>query len=297
MSLLREIQSAAIDSKTDLASLLRKCKVLAARLGSVEFRAWVDKELSGYKPTDILPEYRILYVNSKGHFSGPYGSGINNADIPLLCIPEEFREGVSRSDIVEPVASIEALVSRCDEGTAQEPWDPNLVAFVGRKIYQNMNCIQAWKVIPVTSLVAALDEIRNRILNFVIEIEAQDPNAGEAELNSAPVAPEKIHQIFNTYISGSVQNVATGSHEFQQHVTNNGSEIEIFDKLLTALSEIRETEISERAQQNIEKMRAAQGTLNFKQHYQDFMSLLADHMQVLGPVVAPFLPALAAFVA
>lgn len=297
MSLLREIQSAAIDSKTDLASLLRKCKVLAARLGSIEFRAWVDKELSGYKSAEELPEYRILHVNSKGHFSGPFGSGINNADIPLLCIPEKLRESLSRSNIMEPVASIEALVSRCDEGTAQEPWNPDIVAFVGKKIYQNMNCMQAWKVIPITSLVAALDEIRNRILNFVIEIEAQDPNAGEAELNSAPVAPEKVHQIFNTYISGSVQNVATGSHDFQQHVTNSGHEIEVFDKLLAALSEIREAGISEIAQQNIEEMRATQGTHNFKQHYQDFMSLLANHMQVLGPVVAPFLPALAAFVA
>lgn len=296
MSLLREIQSAAIDSKTDIASLLRKCKVLAARLGSIEFRAWVDKELSGYKSADDLPEYRILHVNSKGHFSGPFGSGINNADIPLLCIPEEFREGLSRSNIMEPVASIEALVSRCDEGTAQEPWDPNLVAFVGGKIYRNMNCMQAWKVLPVTALVAALDEIRNRILNFVLEIEAQAPNAGEAELNSTPVAPEKVHQIFNTYISGSVQNVATGSHSFQQHATNNEPSTEVFDKLLAALNEIQKSEVTEIIQQNIEEMRATQGTQSFKLHYQKFMALLADHMQVLGPVVAPFLPALAAFV-
>ncbi|MFN4056521.1 MAG: hypothetical protein ACK4GU_16890, partial [Alishewanella aestuarii] len=70
MSLLREIQSAAIDSHTDLASLLRKCKVLAARLGSNDFKAWVDNELSGYKSVDGLPEYRILNVNSKGHFAG-----------------------------------------------------------------------------------------------------------------------------------------------------------------------------------------------------------------------------------
>ena len=92
MSLLREIQNAAIDSKTDLASLLRKCKVLAIRLGSADFRKWVDDELSGYKSTGDLPDYRILQVNSKGHFAGAFGSGINNADLPLFCIPEEYRE-------------------------------------------------------------------------------------------------------------------------------------------------------------------------------------------------------------
>ena len=214
MSLLREIQDAAIDSKTDLASLLRKCKVLAARLGSDEFKSWVNSELSGYKNIEDLPEYRILHVTSKGHFSGAFGSGLNNADIPMFCLPEKYRETMSRSNMTEPVASIEALVSESDGGSAQEPWYPDFVAMVGKDIYQGMNCIQAWKVIPITALIAALDEIRNRILNFVLEIEAQDPDAGEAALNSSPVPPEKVNQIFNTSISGSVQNVATGSHSF-----------------------------------------------------------------------------------
>ena len=36
MSLLREIQDAAVDSDVELATLLRKCKVLGARLGNSE---------------------------------------------------------------------------------------------------------------------------------------------------------------------------------------------------------------------------------------------------------------------
>ncbi|KAA1153799.1 hypothetical protein EU510_08390 [Pseudoalteromonas sp. FUC4] len=296
MSLLREIQDAAIDSKTDLASLLRKCKVLSARLGSQEFKAWVDAELSGYRDADCLPEYRIIHVTSKGHFSGAFGSGLNNADIPLMCIPENFRESMSRSNMMEPVAGMEALVSKCEGGTAQEPWNPDFVALVGQKIYERMNCMQAWKVIPITSVIAALDEIRNRILNFVLEIEAQDPEAGEAALNSSPVPPEKVNQIFNTYISGSVQNVATGSHSFEQHATNNDTNAKLFSQLLEALQSVNQPEITVPLCNNIEEMRSSQGTQSFKEHYQHFMSLLSNHMTVLGPVVAPFLPALAAIV-
>lgn len=296
MSLLREIQSAAIDSNTDLASLLRKCKVLAARLGSNEFKAWVDKELSGYKSVDGLPDYRILHVHSKGHFAGPFGSSISNADIPMVCIPEGFRERMSRSYMTEPVASMEALVAKCEEGAAQEPWNPDFVALVGGKIYERMNCMQAWKVIPITGVIAALDEIRNRILNFVLEIEAQDPGAGEAAINSAPVPAEKVHQIFNTYISGSVQNVATGSHSFEQHAVCNESNVEFFNQLLEALKSINRPDITGPICNNVEELRATQGTSNFKSHYKNFMSLLADHMQVVGPVVAPFLPILATIV-
>lgn len=38
MSLLREIQDAAISTDSPIGDLLRRCKVLAARLGSAEFR-------------------------------------------------------------------------------------------------------------------------------------------------------------------------------------------------------------------------------------------------------------------
>lgn len=296
MSLLREIQTAAIDSNQDLASLLRKCKVLAARLGSSEFKEWVERELSGYKSVEDLPDYRIFHVNSKGNFSGAFGSGMKNADIPMVCIPEEFREVISTSYMAEPVASIEALVKNNDSGAVQEPWNPDFVVLVGRKIYQHMNCMQAWKVVPVNGLVATLDEIRNRILNFVLEIEAEDPDAGEAALNSSPVAKEKVQQIFNTYISGDVQNVATGSHSFEQHANKSDPNAELFSQLLDALKDIKDSQLSSELTASIEEMRSSQGTSGFKNHYQNFMSLLSNHMTVLGPVVAPFLPALAAIV-
>ena len=92
MSLLREIQYTAIDSNAELTTLLRKCKVLAARLGNAEFKQWVESELSGYNSKEELPDYRVLHVNSKGHFSGLFGSGLRNADIPMFSIPEELRE-------------------------------------------------------------------------------------------------------------------------------------------------------------------------------------------------------------
>lgn len=143
MSLLREIQDAAIDSDVELATLLRKCKVLAARLGNAEFNQWVENELSGYDDKDVLPDYRVLKVYSKGHFSGPFQSGLRNADIPLSCIPKKFRENLAHSYLMQPIAAMEAIVEGSDSGTAQEPWNPDLVAHVGQEIYESMNCMRA----------------------------------------------------------------------------------------------------------------------------------------------------------
>ena len=293
MSLLREIQTAAIESETNLASLLRKCKVLAAKLGSAEFGTWVDNELSGYDSDDNLPEYRIFGVHSKGNFAGPFGSSLKNADIPLMTIPEkQLRELVSHTYMRLSVASIERLIENSDRSSVQEPWHPDLVAFVSTQIYQDMNCMQAWKVIPITNLITILDEIRNRVLSFVLKIEAEDPEAGEAEINSNPVSQEKIQQIFHTHIAG-VQNVSIGSHNFKQQATNTNANAELFSQLIDALKSIEDSELRENLISSAKEMRSTQGTEKFKDEYKKFMSMLADHIQVLGPVVNPYLPALA----
>ena len=296
MSLLREIQDAAIDSKTDLASLLRQCKILATRLGSAEFGAWVDNESSGYKSVDDLPDYRIFKVSSKGNFRGSFELELRDANIPLLCVPEQYRKDISHSCIMESVASIEALVEKLDEGFHVELWNTDFVVWMSKKIYRDMTCMEAWKVIPQTALIAILDEIRSRILSFVLEIEAENPEAGEAAINSNPVPSEKVTQNFHTHISGDAQNVSIGGNNVQQHATNTNANAELFTALIDALKPIEDSKLRETLTSSVEEMRSTQGTDSFKVCYEKFMSLLADHIQVWGPVVGPYLPALAKMV-
>jgi hypothetical protein len=296
MSLLREIQSSAVDANEPISTLLRKCKILAVRLGSSEFKSWVDSELNGYPNVDEMPEYRIMSVNCKGNFSGGFGAAMNNAEIPSNCIPKEYRENLYTTYMVQPISSLESLINNSDGGTVQEPWPANLTAHFGMKMYQGYNCMQAWKVIPINALVGVLDMIRNRVLNFVLEIESEDPQAGDAPLNSQPVAEEKVQQIFHTHISGNVQNLATGSSHVKQHAINN-EQNDVFNELLHALIAVNNSEESKaEIMGSVEEMRDTQGTTGFKSNYNNFMSIFSDHIQVYGPVVAPFLPVLAAIV-
>ena len=48
MSLLREIQIDAINSNAKISDLLRKCQILAYRLGNEDFKNWISFELQGY---------------------------------------------------------------------------------------------------------------------------------------------------------------------------------------------------------------------------------------------------------
>jgi len=65
MTLIEEIQREAVDSKSDLGMLLRKCKLLAARLGSKPLEDWLLWESNGY-PGDVqVPDYRIWPLELK----------------------------------------------------------------------------------------------------------------------------------------------------------------------------------------------------------------------------------------
>lgn len=226
MSLLRDIQAAAVDSKTDLATLLRKCKILAVRLKSREFKEWVEHELDGYPNIESLPPYRILKVMSKGHFSGPFGSGLRNADIPTMNIPQEIREYLEYSHLTGSVASLESVTQGSGgRGVAQEAWPTDVVALMAERFYHNMVCVQAWKVLPIPAMVGVLNAIRNKIINFALEIEAEAPDAGDAPASSNPVPQELVRQIFNTYIMGTVHNVASGGSNMDRSINVSGGQV------------------------------------------------------------------------
>ncbi len=221
MSLLRDIQNDAIDTNVDISVILRKCKVLAVRLGNKPFENWVNQELNGYKNKKLLPDYRIVQVYSQGNFSGPFGSGLNNADIPFLSIPEKYRENLRKCYFIEPIGCYLNLLRTAKGNNLKEQWPPDLVAYTGRDIYQGMNCMSAWKLIPNSSMFGLVEAVRNRILNFVLEIEKEAPDAGEDSPKNQKISPERVNQVFNTTIYGNVGNISEASQNINQTTTIN----------------------------------------------------------------------------
>ena len=65
------------DSRTDIAVVLRKCLILAERLGHDGLKKWVEDELNGYPPGVDVPPYRVISpIRSLGHFMGMGGEQI-----------------------------------------------------------------------------------------------------------------------------------------------------------------------------------------------------------------------------
>lgn len=243
MSLLEQIQNEAVDSSSDLGSLLRKCKVLAARLGSSPLEEWLIWESNGYPDDVALPDYRIWSIQLKGHFSGPFGSGLRNAPIPAVCVPEDYRERFTQFHCRQSIAGIEELVKARDTNNLQVSVG-DLAVVLGTRVYDGQNCVQAWGEFGAGALVEVLNTVRNRILDFVIAIWKVEPLAGEEQDDKRNLQPGQISQIFNTTVYGGSANLLGSA--LHSTVTFN-VEANNFASLAAALEEhgVSEGDISE----------------------------------------------------
>lgn len=210
MSLLEEIQQAAVDGNQDLGTVLRKCKLLAARLGSKPLEDWLLWESNGYPKGVPVPDYRIWQLTLKGHFAGPFGSAYNNAPIPLACLPEAARKSYEFYENRESIAAIETVLSRAkDKPGSLNVNTGDLAMVLGMKVYKNMNCVQAWAEVENGRLVEVLNSVRNKILDFSVAIWKEAPEAGQTvSAGASPaIASAEVTQIFNTTVYGGAANV------------------------------------------------------------------------------------------
>lgn len=203
-----------------MATLLRQCKLFGAQAAAVDLTAWVEHELNGYGDGQDLPDYRVLRVTSKGHFTGPFGSGLRNADIPLFTLPADVQEAYRFAGISQGVGALQATIEHADSSSSLSmPWPAEAVALFGGRMYENMRLAQAWKVISSGALKGVLDAVKTRVLDFTIELSKLHPQLLSVS-NSDPkmASPQELSQTFHTTIYGSVGAIANASTNVAQHV-------------------------------------------------------------------------------
>jgi hypothetical protein len=213
MSLLREIQSECVAKDASISRLLRQCLVLAARLDNRSLREWAESELNGYAEGSSLPSYRVFAVRSRGYFVDRHiGSG--TLDIPVTVLPEDLRKEYAEARLDQPIGQYEDLVRRSEgdkEGLLRLPWPIGLAVKYGSKI-SSMQCVEAWRELPVAAVVGMIDTVKTRILTLSLDLERADSRAGEVSSTSLNVTSERVAQIIVTNIyGGQVGNIATAS--------------------------------------------------------------------------------------
>lgn len=195
-----------------VSTLLRKCKILATRLHHQPLDEWVENELNGYPDIHSLPTYRKQHSEAYGTFFGPFGAQMRNVAIPMMRVNQKDWETLFTLFFSEGVAYYEAL-AKSERETLQAPWPADYLAFYSNRIADGgYVCVEAWRPVTRGTIQGMLDQVRNRILSFALKVEAENPEAGEASASrEPPIEPAKVDQIFNTYVLGDSNVIATGS--------------------------------------------------------------------------------------
>jgi AbiTii len=205
MGLLREIQDEVIDSDRLLASVLRKARVLAAELDNEPLRQWASHELNGYPDEAALPPYRALRpVPVRGTFAGPFGRQVENMPIPPQSVDERLRDMLFTFAFTEPVAAYEEAL-RADQADPKAPWPAEALVVARPRVLEAMECMTAWRVLSRGQIVGVVEGVRNRLLEFVLELKREAPEAGDVPASELPLSKDQVTQIGNmTIYAGDV---------------------------------------------------------------------------------------------
>jgi hypothetical protein len=214
--LLDQIRVQATDSSHLLGDVLRRTLVLASRIRDVDLERWVRLELDGYPRDAELPEYRVIArPQAVGHFSGVAGAQAHNIPISSAALPDEFEFFFERLDLRQPAATYETLVRGAkDVGYLQVDWPAEILGHVNQS---GLSCVAASWRIPTQLLMVLVEAVRSKILGYVLDLEKESPDAGEA-IGEAPPR-EVLRQVFTNNISGDVGNIAQGSSLVSQTAT------------------------------------------------------------------------------
>jgi AbiTii-like protein len=262
IELIKKIKEGATSDSTPLSEVLRLCLRLGKQLGNEKLSSWALAELNGYNSVKELPDYRVQSVRVLGHFSGPFGSGLQNAPIPQISIDKEHRDNLFTSHLLDPVAELEQLSSGDQTQELQSHWPADAIAYYQRKqIYEGMVIADAWRVLSKSTIAGVLDTIRTRVLDFILSIEDEldirrHGDKKEVEVNQQ--TSEKVTQTVHNVIYGGNVSVGNIGDTTQQIITvhpgdltglkKHLKELGVTDNLLNDLDQALEKDVNSQTQ-------------------------------------------------
>jgi hypothetical protein len=73
------------------------------------------------------------------------------------------------------------------------------------RVLEAMECMTAWRVLPRGQVIGVVEGVRNRLLEFVLELKREAPDAGDVPASELPISKDQVTQIVHmTIYAGTV---------------------------------------------------------------------------------------------
>lgn len=242
MKLLNEIIDGASGEDMPISTLLRKCLVLASRLGSEPAQDWVNWELEGYEKGVSVPDYRRIGMSIVVNMHS-IAARAQGWHVPPELLDENGKKFTSHA--YRPgVGRIEELLSDPEKRPAFMV--ENLLVYLQSLEITNMEITSAWCECDRGALKNVVDTVRTRVLKLALELSKEIPDAGETENSEASVT-QNANTIFQTVVYGAGNvvghidqsnlqiSVQTGNFEsLRSHLADHGVDAADIDELRAA---------------------------------------------------------------
>lgn len=207
MGLLDDIRDGALDDRNNLTEVLRRCFVLGHRMKYAPLKDWAHHEINGYASQEQVPSYRRLTAQLTANFSIP-GWQLDSQPVNMNTFPRDIIEDVVTVPVMQDVATLQKWEAQ--PRITLVPRHNNLEAYVTRNIGPGQVCTLVWLELPPSDITGMLSQIRNLIVEFVLNIEDE---IGEEALDDVPKQPqtfERVNNLFQTNVYGYASNVLAG---------------------------------------------------------------------------------------
>lgn len=210
MNIIEDLQTDLLKSDCDVASALRKARVISYNLGLVEFEEWVKHELSGYNKNDILPSYRR---NIYGQLKCLHKRGL----LPLSFSDSQMENTASCHDFIESIPELIALLNNIEGPCISSKYPASLSNIIWKDSgYPPMDI---YIIIEKSAINNINEQVKNKLLDWVLMlnnkgITAEETSFSSVEKTKALNDPQIVNYVTNIY--GNVE----GS-QIQQGTSNS----------------------------------------------------------------------------
>lgn len=157
-------------------------------------------------------------------------------------VADEHRRALFGFELREGIPKYEAMVEVGED--VSFPWSMDVIAHYQHSFISGWGLARARRQLGAGEIRQLLDAVRTRLLNFTLELETANPNAGEAVSGEEPVPLQDVNAAFKVYVMGDNNVVNAAGRDAHQDVLMEGAEWESLRAELGRLG-VPDGEISE----------------------------------------------------
>lgn len=177
------------NNTVELATCLKRAKVLLVDLDDVDIIDWINHELSGYSDADELPQYRMVKGSLKGsYYKGSLASHTqwNNVSIPLGKMPKDFQDSLLTISFTDGVSALSTMYNSCHESnhSVSKPISADLFPYIANwndDLYMIFTSLRV--EVGSQILQNIISTVESKLLDILIELEKTFGNLDDLDID------------------------------------------------------------------------------------------------------------------